>query len=462
MKEAPLEVATPFRHWRHRRNDHDVEWLTLDMADSHVNVLTADVLRELLYLLEKAANARPRGLILRSGKETGFTVGADISEFKDMTDLPEVEAKVRRAHAIADLLEKFPAPTAIVAHGTCVGGGLELALCCDCRIALPDVQLGFPEVFLGLHPGMGGTFRSLRLIDPMDAMTLMLTGKNKTAQQALDAGLVDAVVEENRISEAVHAALSDPFRRKRKRIKSAAFKFAPLRRLAAGKMRSKTRQKVRPDHYPAPFALIDLWETHGGNLPAMQRAEIASFSKLLIGQTAQNLVRLFFLRKKMKRLGLDVHPVHNASPSSEDRAITEFLVAQALKPYLSEAKKMINEGIPAETINKAARDFGMTAAPIPQGSSNPKTPHPKPDLTDRLILPLVNASIRLLREGPTNDPDIIDGALVFGGGFPPFRGGPLRYAGQRGIAETRETLSRLAEQHGKHFQPDEAWELFNG
>lgn len=288
-------------HWSRHRDDQNIEWLTLDMAGNRVNILTVEVLMELLILLEETADARPAGLALRSAKEKGFTVGADVSEFKDMTNLAEVEAKVRRAHAIADLLEKFPAPTAILVNGTCVGGGLELALCCDYRVALPDVQLGFPEIFLGLHPGMGGTFRSIRLIDPIDAMTMMLTGKNKTAQQALDAGLVDALAEESQAAAVVQSALSGKLKNKRCFIaaaRSTILNTGPVRRLVAARMRIKTAEKVCPDHYPAPFALIDLWEKHGGNPIDMQQAEIKSFSNLLIGQTAQNLVRLFFLRKK--------------------------------------------------------------------------------------------------------------------------------------------------------------------
>ncbi len=461
-----------YRHWHRSRDNHNVEWLTLDMADRQVNILTAEVLTELLFRLEETANARPRGLALRSAKPAGFTVGADVSEFHGMTDLADVTAKVRRAHAVADLLEKFPAPTAIVVHGTCVGGGLELALCCDYRVALPDVQLGFPEVFLGLHPGMGGTFRSVRLLDPIDAMTMMITGKNKTAQQARRSGGVDTVVDPDQAAAAVRSAFSGRLKRNRRRIasiRSQLLNTGPVRRMIAKQMRAKTRKKVRPDHYPAPFALIDLWETHGGDPAAMQSAEIASFSELLIGQTAQNLVRLFFIRQKMKRLGLAVHPVHdvhsvhNDAPPDGGGTTTAYLVHQALTPCRQEARQMITEGVSPETINQAARHFGMTTDPVPPNQT-PKTPASSapsgPEVTDRLILPIVNASVRLLREGATDDPDIIDGALVLGGGFAPFRGGPIRYATQRGTDDIRKTLARLAGRHGERFQPDEGWDRF--
>jgi 3-hydroxyacyl-CoA dehydrogenase / enoyl-CoA hydratase / 3-hydroxybutyryl-CoA epimerase len=684
---APVESETQYRHWKRCRDDNDVEWIILDKAGSRVNVLSAEVLTEMLNLLEEAADARPRGLVLRSGKPKGFTVGADVSEFKDMTSLAEVENKVRRAHAVADMLDKFPAVTAVVIHGLCLGGGLELSLCCDHRIALPDARLGFPEVKLGLHPGLGGTFRSVRLIDPADAMTMMLTGKNKTARQALKSGLVDAVVEERHVAAAVRAALSEKLKNKRRGLKGAAMNTGPMRRMAAKKMRTKTREKANPDHYPAPRALIDLWEAHGGNPKAMQKAEIASFSRLLIGDTAQNLVRLFFLRDKMKGMGDAVHPVHpvhsvhhvhhvhiigagamggdiaawcaykgfqttlfdvdldalgravaraaslfdkkcdtgaeardaldrlipdpagdgvpradlviEAVPENHDlkikiygeteprmkdgailatntsgirletlrehlrrperfvglhffnpvakmhlvevvdhdrasdgtlavarsfvvaidrlpapvRSAPGFLVNRALMPYLLEALLMMDEGIAPETIDRAAEDFGMPMGPITladkvgldicvdvagvlrnsldepvpgipdwvarkvedghlgeksekglydyedgKPKKNPEAPDPDPETADRLLLPMVNACVRLLREGVTDDEEIVDGAMVFGTGFAPFRGGPIRYAQKRGIADIRETLSRLADRHGDRFRPDEGWD----
>mgnify|MGYP005839671917 CR=1 FL=1 len=678
----PVESETTYRHWKRRRDGNDVEWIILDKAGSRVNVLSAEVLTELLNLLEEVADARPRGLVLRSGKKKGFTVGADVSEFKDMTSLAEVENKVRRAHAVADMLDKFPAVTAVVIHGMCLGGGLELSLCCDHRIALPDAQLGFPEVKLGLHPGLGGTFRSVQLIDPTDAMTMMLTGKNKTARQALESGLVDAVVEERHVGAAVTAALSEKLKNKRRGMKGAAMNTGPMRRMAANKMRTKTREKADPDHYPAPYALIDLWEAHGGDPKAMQKAEIASFSRLLIGDTAQNLVRLFFLRAKMKDMGEAVHSVHHvhiigagamggdiaawcaykgfqttlfdvdldalgravaraaslfhkkcdtdaeardaldrlipdpagdgvpradlvieAVPENHDlkvkiygeteprmkdgailatntssirletlresvrrpdrfvglhffnpvakmhlvevvdhdgaaedalavgrsfvvaidrlpapvRSAPGFLVNRALMPYLLEALLMMDEGIAPETIDRAAEEFGMPMGPITladkvglgicvdvagvlrdsldepvpdipdwvtrkvedghlgeksekglydyedgKPKKNPEAPDPDPETADRLILPMVNTCARLLREGVTDDAAIVDGAMVFGTGFAPFRGGPIHYARKRGIADIRETLSRLADRHGDRFRPDDGWRELEG
>src|SRR5690606_23513694 len=162
--------------------------------------------RELDAMLDATAEAKPRALVIRSAKKGGFAAGADIRDFRGVTDAAEVEARMHGAHRIVDRLATLDIPTIAVIHGHCLGGGLELALACDRRIATPDARLGFPEVLLGLHPGLGGTFRLTALIDPVEAMTMMLTGKSAYAAKAKRLGLVDAVVEERHVAAAVEAA----------------------------------------------------------------------------------------------------------------------------------------------------------------------------------------------------------------------------------------------------------------
>src|SRR6266849_4484022 len=149
----------------------------------------------------RLARELPKGLVLRSAKPAGFIAGADIGEFRGMTDAAAVEARLAQAHAVVDRLDRLAVPTVAVIHGYCLGGGLEIALACDYRIAVEDARLGFPEVMLGLHPGLGGTVRLPRLINPLEAMTMMLTGRNVRAGRARALGLVDAVVPE-RIDQA--------------------------------------------------------------------------------------------------------------------------------------------------------------------------------------------------------------------------------------------------------------------
>ena len=109
---------------------------------------------------------------------------------------------------VLDRLDRLPLPTVAVIHGYCLGGGLEVALACDYRIAIDDASFGFPEVLLGLHPGLGGTVRLTRLINPVQAMTMMLTGKTERARRAKALGLVDAVTQERHVRAAVKSAVT--------------------------------------------------------------------------------------------------------------------------------------------------------------------------------------------------------------------------------------------------------------
>src|SRR6476646_5934643 len=291
-----------WRNWKLARDDVGIAWLVLDKPNSSANVLSEDVLVELDDVLATLERDLPKGVILRSGKPGGFIAGADIHEFSGMTDVAAVETRLTHGNAIVDRLDHLAVPTVAVIHGYCLGGGLEIALACDYRVAVEDARLGFPEVMLGLHPGLGGTVRLPRLINPLEAMTMMLTGRNVRPNRAKALGLVDAVAPERHVKAAATAAVTGLMRKRQ------ASWLIPLvnshygRALAASRMRKETAKKTPVAHYPAPHALIELWEAHGGSAQDMQRAEIASFARLLVTDTSRNLVRVFFLREKLKRL----------------------------------------------------------------------------------------------------------------------------------------------------------------
>jgi hypothetical protein len=130
------------------------------------------VITELDAVLGIIEGDQPKGLVIRSTKPSGFIAGADINEFRGATDPALVQAAIGRANDVVNRLEALKAPTIAVIHGFCLGGGLEIALACKWRIAIDGAKFGFPEVMLGLHPGLGGTARSTHLIDPLQAMTL--------------------------------------------------------------------------------------------------------------------------------------------------------------------------------------------------------------------------------------------------------------------------------------------------
>lgn len=292
------------RHWHLHQDLEGVLWLTLDRAGSAVNALSAEVLEELGRLLPDLARSGAAGLVVRSGKAAGFIAGADVNEFGAVAGTDQALAHVRRGQELFRQLERLPMPTVAMVHGFCLGGGLELALACTRRVASDDpaTRLGLPEVLLGIHPGFGGTVRLTRLLGPAAAMDLMLTGRTVSAKAARKLGLVDAVVPERHLVRAALAALRDRRPPRRASFLAALPGRWPLRPALAALLRRKVARRVRPDHYPAPFALIDLWDRSGGDPEAMYQAEARSVAELVTGTTARNLVRVFQLQERLKGL----------------------------------------------------------------------------------------------------------------------------------------------------------------
>jgi 3-hydroxyacyl-CoA dehydrogenase / enoyl-CoA hydratase / 3-hydroxybutyryl-CoA epimerase len=298
---APAELG-PWAHWRMRSDEDGVAWLLFDKKDASTNTLSEEVLMELDAALIMVSQLRPAGLVIRSAKPGGFIAGADIGGFRGITDAAKVEVEIARGHAVLDRLDQLPLPTIAIIHGYCLGGGLEMALACDHRIAIDGASFGFPEVLLGLHPGLGGTVRTPRLINPLQAMTMMLTGRTEHARRAKSLGLVDVVTQERHVRDAVRDAVTGNLKTSRQNVLGRLAKMAPARSLLASRMRRDAEKRAPRAHYPAPSALIDLWAQHGGDDATAMQAEIASFAKLLVSDTAQNLVRVFLLRNKLKGL----------------------------------------------------------------------------------------------------------------------------------------------------------------
>jgi 3-hydroxyacyl-CoA dehydrogenase/enoyl-CoA hydratase/3-hydroxybutyryl-CoA epimerase len=677
------DASSPYRNFKLTRDDDGVAWLLFDREGASANTLSAGLIEELDAVLAALESQRPAGLVVRSAKKSGFIAGADVNEFRGVTDPWPVEIAIDRAHAVIDRLEALKIPTVAVIHGFCLGGGLEIALACQSRIAIDGARFGFPEVMLGLHPGLGGTVRFTRLVNPMQAMTLMLTGKTIDARKAKSLGLVDAVTQERHVRNAVRDAVFGRLKRAKPGPLNAVLNLGPVRGFLASRMRAEAGKAAPREHYPAPYALIDLWEQHGDDKLAMLRAEKTSFAKLMVTPTAQNLIRVFFLREQMKKLAgdgntishvhvigagamggdiaawcahqdmrvtladmkaepiagamkraaalfgkimhkrtdirdaldrlipdLDGEGVRNAdliieavpeklelkqkvyagleprmkagailatntsSIPLQDLRVTlqkperlvglhffnpvsrlqlvevvshdgtdpkmlkaalafvgaidrlplpvksspGFLVNRALTPYMLEAMVMLDERIDKRTIDTAAEKFGMPMGPIELadqvgldiclavgdmlrskfGESLPPTPawlrekvakgelgrktgkgfyiwkdgkadkasgspdvaEPTAEMIDRLVLPMSNVCVACLREGIVDNADVVDGAMIFGTGYAPFRGGPLNYARSRGPENVVSTLRALEQKFGGRFAPDAGWENF--
>ncbi len=670
-----------FKHWKTNVGDDGIVVLTFDREGSSANALSREVLDELDTIVERLAIENPRGVVIHSAKPSGFAVGADIREFVEYAQTGTVLANIENGQRVFENLARLPCPTVAAIHGACMGGGTELALACRQRIAVDDdaTKIGLPEVMLGIHPGWGGTARLPRLIGAPDALPAMLTGKPFNARRAKAVGLVDRLARADELlAEARHLIKRPHQRPLAQRAKAWATNTLPARAILAPMVRKQTAAKVRKEHYPAPFALIDTWARGGSSIQQRLKLEAKSVAKLATTPTARNLIRIFFLQERLKGLGggtdhgirhvhvvgagtmggdiaawsalkgfdvtlqdrelrfiepaikraralfekklkapakidaavarlradvdgkgvadadlaieaifenpeakhalyasiepqfqadeilasntssipldelrqglkapqrfLGLHffnPVaqmplvevvrHDAlDPAIEKRALAfckaigklpvpvkgtpGFLVNRILMPYLMEAMRLYNEGVPGPVLDREAKKFGMPMGPIeladtvgldicasvgkelapflgleiPHGleekiaankrgkkdgeglyvwkDGKPEKPEvdpdyvPPADIQDRMILPMVNEAIACLAEGVVDDADLLDAGVIFGTGFAPFRGGPIQYTRTEGVAAVRERLAKLEAKHGARFAKKEGWD----
>ena len=295
------------RDWRFSIDQQGIAWAVFDREGESQNSLGRRALEEFGAIVERveqgARDRSIRGLVFASGKEKGFIVGADVREFEQLPSERQVADNVTLVNAYLDRVERLSIPVVCCIHGFCLGGGLELALACHWRIATRDeaTRVGFPEVRLGIFPGFNGTVRSIRQAGALSAMPMMLTGSMIRASAARGMGLVDELVPSRaNLAWAARKAVE----RKRKAKPAALWKDLvrqwPARGLLARKLRTETAKKVREEHYPAPFRLIDLFETHAGNLDGMKVAETRAFAPLMVSDTSRNLRRVFKLSEMLK------------------------------------------------------------------------------------------------------------------------------------------------------------------
>ncbi|NNF97167.1 MAG: crotonase, partial [Halobacteria archaeon] len=195
-----------------------------------------------------------------------------------------------------------------------LGGGLELALACRYRVADDDfnTKLGLPEVKLGIHSGFGGTVRCLERVGPLKGMDMMLSGRNLSVRAAKKIGLVDYAVPRRHLREAARQSILNPPKQKPLPQWMKWLNHSRVRPWLAKLFIKKVSQKARRAHYPAPYALIDLWQHYASDREKMLQEEAASVARLITGKTAQSLIRVFMLQEQLKGLGrLDgYHPKH--------------------------------------------------------------------------------------------------------------------------------------------------------
>jgi 3-hydroxyacyl-CoA dehydrogenase/enoyl-CoA hydratase/3-hydroxybutyryl-CoA epimerase len=669
-------------HWSLQSDADRIAWLTCDMVGASTNVLSAGVVRELAVKLQEVVALRPIGMIVQSGKRNGFIAGADIKEFLAIRTPSEGFELVRAGQSVMQQLEDLPFPTVAAVHGFALGGGLELALACTYRVGADEaaLSLGLPEVLLGIHPGFGGTVRSVQLIGVRPALELMLKGRPFKGARAMRVGLLDDLVPPAELATRARSLL---LRRPPKRTAPFVERLmnsGAVRPFVATQTVATLRHSVRREHYPAPYAIVDLWQRYGATGAAAYEAEARSISELMCTPSSRNLVRVFMLQDRLKSLGGDstaefkhlhvigagvmggdiaawaafrgmtvtlqdrseelIQPALRRAQSFFEKRLKEpgqaadamsrlhmdvggkgvdnadivieaifenveakqalyaeleprlkpaavlatntssirietlcqklkdpgrlvgihffnpvaqlqlvevvqgastrlqvvqdalkftrkldklplpcksapgFVVNRILTPYVNEAFFALEAGIPAAVIDDAAVQFGMPMGPIelsdvvgldvslhvgrvlgealhrdvPQiliklveqkklgrksGEGFYRWQDGKAqkgaavhaaapaDLQDRLILPMLNEAVACLREGTIQDADLLDAGAVFATGFAPFRGGPMQYAKDRGVADVTHRLSELADCYGERFRPDAGWGLIS-
>ena len=293
------------QHWTSKTDSDGIVWLRLDKADSKVNVLSSEVLLELDSLIDSISSTQPKGLVVYSGKSTGFVMGADISEFTSVDSPEQAYDVTRQGQQLFDKIEALNCPTVAALNGFAMGGGLELAMALDYRLALASTKrvLGLPEVKLGLHPGFGGTVRIVQICGVQQGMPVMLTGAPITVDKARKIGLVDRIATEDNWRQAAKELIAAARPKRSAPLIDKILNIGLLRPFVKSMLVKQVAGKARKSHYPAPYAMIDLWARYGASSKTGYEAEARSFSKLMCSSTSRNLVRVFFLQSKLKSQG---------------------------------------------------------------------------------------------------------------------------------------------------------------
>ncbi len=304
------------KYWKIEKDDNNIAWLHFDTPDSAANLLSQAAIKELDEIIQSFEKDLPQAVIILSDKKDSFIFGADIKEFTALDNKEQALAFMHKGHDLMNRVEALACPTVSMVHGLCFGGGTELSLACDYIVASDHkkTKIGLPEIKLGIHPGYGGTARSIERCGPLAAMNIMLTGRALSARAAKKIKLIDEMVPHRQLKTAAESyALTAP-KRKPLSLLTRLTNSAVLRPLIASQMRKQVASKAKPQHYPAPYSLIDLWQKNAGNRKQMLEKEAVAVAELATTDTARNLVRVFFLQENLKSQGkkvkFDVEHVH--------------------------------------------------------------------------------------------------------------------------------------------------------
>lgn len=303
-----INMSEPLKHWRVERDADNIAWLIFDRAGQSANTFTVEVLEELSRALDELATAPPRALVIRSGKESGFIAGADIEEFTKIDSVAGARRMVQAGWDAFNKLAAVPYPTVALVRGFCLGGGFELALACRYRIAVdePATKFALPEVMLGIVPGWGAMLRLPKLIGAPTALGILLTGRNTDAKKAKQMGIADACVSAADMMDAARRLALKPPPERGPGFLQSLTNVTPFKIFVASSARKMLVKRAPQEHYPAPYAILDIWQNYGGNALLVPDESSSSLASIFRGETAKNLIRIFFLQERLKNIGKDV------------------------------------------------------------------------------------------------------------------------------------------------------------
>ena len=282
--------------------------LTFDRPDSAANIFDRATMEELKQHLDViAADSHLKGLILASAKPSIFIAGADISSFSKAARPEDLAELIELGQTVFNRISVLSIPSVAAIHGACVGGGFEICLACDARIASPDksTKIGLPETLLGILPGWGGSTRLPRLVGLPKALDIILAGKTLAAKPALKCGMIDEIIpREYLVNRASQLILSRGLglRKRPACLKKSLLNSGVAARLIAWRVEKQLFKKTR-GHYPAPRKALEVI-TNGISRPlvdslALERDAILELSRT---EVARNLIRIFFLQERAKKL----------------------------------------------------------------------------------------------------------------------------------------------------------------
>jgi len=309
----PEESAIPLHNSAFTlvRHDNGVAHLVIDVIGETVNTLKAEFAEQITAVLaEIKADTAMKGIVLCSAKQNSFVAGADINMLDACQSREEVVALSRQGQRIFTLLEQLPIPIVAAIDGTCLGGGLELAMACHARVCSDNIKtsLGLPEVQLGLLPGSGGTQRLPKLVGLQKALDMILTGKQLRAKQALKSGLVDDVVPSSillDVADKLVISLHQQGKKNVKRKQSAMDKLLEnntVGRNIVYQQAQKTVLAKTQGNYPAPLKIIDCIRTGlEFSSESGYRLEAENFADLVMSDESVQLRQLFFATTAMKK-----------------------------------------------------------------------------------------------------------------------------------------------------------------